>query len=136
MHNPAASAFLITGSSIYFENSSGEEKPLKFEAIFQDNRNRSEMVGLFLALLELIREKLIRIEQEKAFGTIYIFAQTEETAEKAVAHAISSTIDNIPSKHKEVLSNQPETEDKNTQSNTDNENTPPPEVEKAENVAE
>ncbi|MBN1764169.1 MAG: segregation/condensation protein A [Sedimentisphaerales bacterium] len=75
-----------------------QEVPLTFEGIFRNCKNRGELVGMFLALLELVRQKLIRIEQEKIFGPIYIFALTEEEAEKAVAHAVSSEIDNLPSK--------------------------------------
>lgn len=44
---------------------------LLFEAIFE-GRSRSEMVGLFLAILELARQKRIRAEQERPFGPIYV----------------------------------------------------------------
>lgn len=42
---------------------------LRFERIFE-GRTRSEMVGLFLALLELIRQDRVRIEQAELFGSI------------------------------------------------------------------
>ncbi|MCF7958049.1 MAG: segregation/condensation protein A [Phycisphaerae bacterium] len=74
-----------------------KENPLKFEAIFVGIKNRGEMIGMFLAVLELIRQKLVIIEQEKAFGIIYIFAQTDTPAKLAVAHAISATIEELPS---------------------------------------
>lgn len=73
------------------------EKTLTFEAIFKGCKYRTEMVGLFLALLELIRMKLVRIEQEHTFSPIYLFALTEEDPQKAVAHAISSSIERLPS---------------------------------------
>ena len=73
-----------------------KEKPLTFEAVFA-GRSRSEMIGLFLALLELIRQKLVRVEQEQAFEAIYIFALTTEPAHIAVAHAVSADIDQLPS---------------------------------------
>ena len=41
--------------------------------------------------------KLVRIEQEKPFGPIYIFPLTDEPAELAVAHAVSADIDRLPS---------------------------------------
>lgn len=44
---------------------------LQFERIFE-GRSKSEMIGLFLALLELIRQKRIRAEQERPFGPIFI----------------------------------------------------------------
>ena len=43
----------------------------KFEEIFT-GRQKSEMIGLFLALLELIRQHRIRVRQEKPFGTIWL----------------------------------------------------------------
>lgn len=44
---------------------------LKFELIFT-GRNRPEMIGLFLALLELIRQHRIRASQDESFGTILL----------------------------------------------------------------
>lgn len=73
-----------------------KEKPLTFEAAFA-GRSRSEMIGLFLALLELIRQRLIRVEQEAAFAAIYLFALTTEDATMAVAHAVSIDLDRLPS---------------------------------------
>ncbi len=74
------------------------EKPLNFASVFRNCTHRGEMIGLFLALLELVRQKLIRIEQEKSLGPIYIFALTDEPAEIAVAHAVSADISELPSK--------------------------------------
>jgi segregation and condensation protein A len=74
------------------------ERPLTFESVFLGRSNKSEIVGLFFALLELIRQKLVRIEQEKTFGPIYIFALTEVPAELAVAHALSGDLEKLPSK--------------------------------------
>jgi segregation and condensation protein A len=73
------------------------QQPLTFEQVFLGRSNKLEIVGLFLALLELIRMKLVRIEQERPFGAIYIFALTEEPAELAVAHAVSRSINKLPS---------------------------------------
>ncbi|MBN1488315.1 MAG: segregation/condensation protein A [Phycisphaerae bacterium] len=44
---------------------------LRFETIFE-GRSKSEMIGLFLALLELIRQDRVRFEQDVPFGTITI----------------------------------------------------------------
>ena len=73
------------------------QQPLTFEQVFQGRSNKLEIVGLFLALLELIRMKLIRIEQERIFSPIYIIALTDEPADIAVAHAVSRAIDKLPS---------------------------------------
>lgn len=48
-----------------------EGRSLYFEQIFE-GRTRSEMIGLFLALLELIRQKRVRIEQSERLGPILI----------------------------------------------------------------
>jgi hypothetical protein len=44
---------------------------LPFSKIFE-GRTRSQMIGLFLALLELIRQKRVRVEQADRFGEIVI----------------------------------------------------------------
>jgi len=44
---------------------------MPFEKIFEGG-TRGEMIGLFLALLELIRQDRVRIEQSEQFGTIVI----------------------------------------------------------------
>ncbi|MBN2180603.1 MAG: segregation/condensation protein A [Sedimentisphaerales bacterium] len=63
------------------------EGPLRFEHLFEAESNRVVMVGLFLALLELIREKLVWAEQPTP-SSIYIRSLTEEPAEQAVQSAI------------------------------------------------
>ncbi|MFQ6048989.1 MAG: segregation and condensation protein A, partial [Phycisphaerae bacterium] len=47
------------------------EGSLSFLAIFA-GRSRAEMIGLFLALLELILQQRVRVEQQGLFGPIYI----------------------------------------------------------------
>jgi len=42
-----------------------------FEAVFE-GRSRSQFIGLFLALLELIRRRRVRVQQDRTFGTIYV----------------------------------------------------------------
>lgn len=66
------------------------EGPLTFERIFESGTNRVVMVGLFLALLELVRSKLIWAEQP-AQSTIYLRSLTQEPAEEAVRNAILAT---------------------------------------------
>src|SRR5690606_30950798 len=44
---------------------------LRFERIFE-GRSRGEMIGLFLAMLELIRQDRIRVEQAEQFGSINV----------------------------------------------------------------
>ncbi|MCP4260184.1 MAG: segregation/condensation protein A [Planctomycetes bacterium] len=63
------------------------EGPMTFERVFESRNNRLAFVGLFLALLELIREKLVWVEQQ-ASSSIYLRSLTEEPAEQAVQKAI------------------------------------------------
>ena len=65
------------------------EGAMTFERIFESRPNRLVMIGLFLALLELIRDKLIWAEQgEGSPQQIYLRALTDEPAEQAVQRAI------------------------------------------------
>jgi segregation and condensation protein A len=64
------------------------EGPTSFEKIFEGRNNRLVMIGLFLALLELVRSKLVWAEQNQPCATIYLRALTEEPAEQAVQKAI------------------------------------------------
>ncbi|MCD6378761.1 MAG: segregation/condensation protein A [Planctomycetes bacterium] len=55
---------------------------MTFSQIFQGRTSRSELVGLFLALLELAKRGEIYIEQPQPFGEIYIYqADKEEGAD-------------------------------------------------------
>jgi segregation and condensation protein A len=62
------------------------EGEMGFERIFENRTSRIVMIGLFLALLELIREKLVAAEQHGAY--INLRALTEKKAEEAVREAI------------------------------------------------
>jgi len=63
------------------------EGPMTFERIFESGTSRIVLVGLFLALLELVREKLIWAEQSTG-SSIYLRPLTDEPAEQAVQKAI------------------------------------------------
>ncbi|RIK68244.1 MAG: hypothetical protein DCC65_03360 [Planctomycetota bacterium] len=56
---------------------SGEGGEMGFEAIFT-GRTRPEMVGLFLALLELMRQQRVRVVQEVVFGPIRVILLNAE----------------------------------------------------------
>lgn len=59
---------------------------LYFEALFEDVKTRMEVVVTFLAMLELVKVRAIRIYQEETTGPIMIEAAAgmDEAAEKAV----------------------------------------------------
>ena len=52
---------------------------LSFTDIFRGQVTKGKIIGLFLALLELIRQKLIRAEQSKTTEEIYIFPITTDS---------------------------------------------------------
>ncbi len=56
----------------------GATPHITFESLFSDITRRMELVATFLALLELIRLKLVKIQQIKRFGAIRIFKAVEE----------------------------------------------------------
>jgi len=64
------------------------EGPTSFERIFESKPNRVVMIGLFLALLELVREKLVFAKQRASLSSIYLRPLTDEPAEDAVQKAI------------------------------------------------
>jgi segregation and condensation protein A len=45
---------------------------MRFEELFADAASRTEIVVTFLAMLELIRLKQLRVRQESHFGEIWI----------------------------------------------------------------
>jgi len=53
------------------------EGPMPFAALFDGAPDRMEIVGRFLALLELIRARRVRAEQDVLFGVIYLFLLEE-----------------------------------------------------------
>ena len=67
------------------------EGQMSFERIFESKANRAVMIGLFLALLELIREKLVWVEQPESSAQLYLRPLTDKPAEEAVQKAILAT---------------------------------------------
>jgi segregation and condensation protein A len=64
------------------------EGPMTLQKVFEGKNNRLVMLGLFLAMLELMRNHLIWVEQPEAAGAIYLKSLTSEPAEQAVQNAI------------------------------------------------
>ena len=50
------------------ERDGGEQRRLTLRQLFEGRRNRSELVGLFLATLELVRQHKVRVIQENVSG--------------------------------------------------------------------
>jgi segregation and condensation protein A len=66
------------------------EGPMTFRRLFEVRPNRLVMVGVFLATLELIRGKLVWVEQAEDKGDLYLRSLTDEPAEVAVPRVILS----------------------------------------------
>ena len=64
------------------------EGAMTFERIFESAGNRFAIIGLFLALLELIRGELISAKQPSPLSSIFLRSLTDEPAELAVQKAI------------------------------------------------
>jgi segregation and condensation protein A len=86
------------------------EGAMPFERIFEGRTNRFVLLGLFLGLLELVREKLITAEQEKTLGSIYLKALSDVPAEQAVKEAMLATAAELDAKQQEETSVETNTE--------------------------
>jgi len=54
------------------EGRAREAGRIAFADVFQGEWNRSVLVGMFLALLELVKQQVLRVEQESIFGEIVL----------------------------------------------------------------
>ena len=54
-----------------------ERGHLAFTDLFQEGMHKSSMVGIFLAVLELVRHAQVRVEQNELFGEIWLLARTD-----------------------------------------------------------
>ena len=81
------------------------EKKLTLRALVMGRHSRSEMIGVFLALLELIREKKILVHQPEPLGDVEIEEAPEEhkkTYAQASLHLASETPDESSSPDSEA----------------------------------
>jgi segregation and condensation protein A len=62
-----------------------DEGRMTFRQVFAGRTLRTELVGLFLAMLELIRRRQIRVTQEELFGEIHICLLKPQEAQQAAA---------------------------------------------------
>jgi segregation and condensation protein A len=53
------------------------EAPLRFAAVFEPPHTRGRLLGLFLAVLELIKQRRLRVEQPEAFAEIVLYPAEE-----------------------------------------------------------
>lgn len=77
------------------EDRLNREGRLRLSALVVGRKSRSEMIGVFLALLELIREKKILVEQTETLGDVDIIPAPEEHR-RTYAHASLHLADERP----------------------------------------
>ena len=81
------------------------EGPMTLQKVFEGRENRLAMIGLFLGMLELMRNHLVWVEQPDATGPIFLKPLTSEPAEQAVHNAMYSSPEAM-----EMAPEQPESE--------------------------
>lgn len=94
---------------------------VKFLTLFDACATRSEIIGVFLAILELIRGRRVRAEQDTLHGEIYLFRleemhfddEEEEEAEieGAGADSANSTVDDSPASELPRIAENPDHDD-------------------------
>ncbi|HEX3355607.1 MAG TPA: segregation/condensation protein A, partial [Tepidisphaeraceae bacterium] len=77
------------------EDRLAREGRLSLRQLIAGRHSRSEMIGVFLALLELIREKKILVQQAEALGEVEIIEAPEEH-KRTYAHASLHLADESP----------------------------------------
>ncbi len=96
------------------------EKRLSLRQLLTGRKNRSEMVGVFLALLELIREKKVLVEQAETFGEVDIIEaplEHQRTYEHASLH-LAPEAGEAPSAEQPAPQSEPDDQPQ-TQANTE-----------------
>ena len=71
-----------------------EHESITFESLFADNQSKQEVIVTFLALLELMRMALIRVQQGSQFETIRVYPNADrETQKEALKDYIESEVE-------------------------------------------
>ncbi|MBN1555937.1 MAG: segregation/condensation protein A [Phycisphaerae bacterium] len=81
---------------------------MSFEKIFEGREQRSEVIGLFLAVLELIRLQKIFVVQGANFGQIDVHLNPNPPAERDVEHLFARAT--VPDEEREKTDEEPEAE--------------------------
>lgn len=82
-NKPSAIRYDDTPIEVYMDRireQLADEPRLAFSGLFQAGMIRSQMIGIFLAVLELIRHHHVQVEQAELFGEIWISAKPVEEA--------------------------------------------------------
>lgn len=91
------------------EDRLAREGHLTLRQLVVGRKSRSEMVGVFLALLELIREKKILVIQEGAFDELEIIPAPEEHRKQYAGASLHLADENAGVEQTEATTTEPET---------------------------
>ncbi len=69
--------FTVAEKTISIRNYAREHKRFEFEDLFVEDMTKSEMINVFLALLELLKLQNVRVEQNGIFNKIHIISNEE-----------------------------------------------------------
>ena len=75
------------------EDRLGREGPLTLRQLIAGRRTRGEMVGVFLALLELIREKRVLVTQDEPLGEVQVEIAPDEHRRTYVGASLHLSVD-------------------------------------------
>lgn len=85
-----AENFTVSDKIEHLLKLTGSGVSLRFEEMFPDQASRTEIVVTFLAMLELIRMKQLRVKQDQHFGEIWI-ERNEDTTPLFTAPAAAAS---------------------------------------------
>ena len=69
--------FTVADKIISIKNIVREKRIVKFSDLFEEDQTKSELVNIFLALLELLKMQFVKAQQSEIFGEIDIIANEE-----------------------------------------------------------
>ena len=70
--------FTVAEKIISIKSVIKEKKQVKFTELFDEDNTKSEMLNIFLALLELLKLQFVKAKQSELFGEIDIFENEEK----------------------------------------------------------
>lgn len=73
--------FTVAEKIISIKSTIKEKKHIKFTELFEADNTKSEMLNIFLALLELLKLQFVKAKQAELFGEIDIYENEEKISE-------------------------------------------------------
>ncbi|MDD2445205.1 MAG: segregation/condensation protein A [Clostridia bacterium] len=83
--------FTVAEKTISIRNILIKDKQIKFVDLFESEQTKSELINIFLAILELIKMQIAKVEQVNIFSdiTIYLNEESNLIDEKSIKNEIS-----------------------------------------------